>query len=216
MAFNAAEQSGYQSTYGGGLGSIYQYGHAMPAGPYSFLPQKPGKPTAAGASGATSSSGGGGAGEDFFKSVLTGGAMPFSPTAKAGMVSHASDMNAAAEGANNQRLDNNAAAGGASATDPSFQAAKLGNQAQRQTANQTAVRDIDTQAETQNFNAQMNAADALNRNQMSREAFANGQSSQAMSFLPFNQRPSGRTGGNNFQGGMPGFYNMADDGDYRY
>lgn len=206
MAFNPAGASGYQSTYGSGLGPVYQYGAAMPAGPYSFLPQKP-TGGAAGASGSSAHTGGGGAGEDFFKSVLSGGALPFSPTAKAGMVSHASDMNAAAEGANNQRLDNNAAAGGASSTDPSFQAAKMGNQAQRQTANQTAVRDIDTQAETQNFGAQMNAADALNRNQMSREAFANGQSSQAMSFLPFNQRGGGSNGGSNFQGGLLGFQN---------
>jgi hypothetical protein len=190
-----------QSTYGSGLGNIYQYGAANPRGPYSFLPQSGGTAAAGGASSqSTTAAGGGGAGEAFFNGVLSGDKMPFNPATRANMVSRASDMTAAAEGANNQRAANNAAAGGASASDPSFQAAQMGNQAARQTANQTAVRDIDTTAEQQNFGAQMNAAEALNRNAMTREGYANGLSAQAMSFLPWNQGGSRQSGGNNFQG----------------
>jgi hypothetical protein len=117
-------------------------------------------------------------------------------------------MTAAAEGANNQRNASVAAAGGASANDPSYQAAQLANQANRQTANQTAVRDIDTETEKANFGAEAEAANALNQNAMQRESYAHQQanqaSNQAMSFLPWNQSGNsgssggGSHGGNNF------------------
>jgi hypothetical protein len=123
------------------------------------------------------------------------------------MVSRASDMTAAAEGANNQRTASVAAAGGASANDPSYQAAQLANQANRQTANQTAVRDIDTETEKANFGAEAEAANALNQNAMQRESYAHQQANQAnnqaMSFLPWNASGgSSGNGGNNFKDGM--------------
>lgn len=210
MAFNAAEQSGYQSTYGGGLGNIYQYGNAMPAGPYSFL----NKPTAAGASGAsggsaTSTSGTGA--EAWLNDVLSGKNLPFSPFAQQQMLSQQSDMNAAAEGAQNQQLDNVAAAGGASANDPSRQSAKAGNMARRQTANATSARDISTKASTANFGAQADAASQLNQNQLTREGFQHGQQNQALGFMPWNQGGGQRSGGNNFRGTNSSFLQFAPD-----
>jgi hypothetical protein len=111
------------------------------------------------------------AADKFFSGVLSGENLPFSPFQKSQMLSQASDMSAAAESALNNRMTGNAAFGGASANDPSLQAARLSNQAARQAQNQTAARDIDTQANERNFSAQMAAAEALNRNQLQREAW---------------------------------------------
>jgi hypothetical protein len=157
--------------------------------------------------------------------------VPFNPTVRANQISRMSDMTSAAEGANNARNAANAAAGGASASDPSFQAAQMGNQNARQIANQTGVRDIDTNAETQNFGAQMNAAENLNQNQMRREAYAHGDIQSALGFLPGRIGGGGGSSsghGNNFNGTAgqgPGFLQISPDeenmlqnpnGTYRY
>lgn len=205
-----------QSSYGSGLGTgVQAYGQENPWGPYSFLPGAPQSAPGSGQSSyggqgysgwkppeyqnpsatpsatstTTASSGPSANGEAFFNSVLSGEKVPFNPTVRANQVSRMSDMTSAAEGANNSRNAANAAAGGASASDPSFQAAQMGNQNARQIANQTGVREIDTNAEQQNFGAQMNAAENLNQNQMRREAYAHGDIQSALGFLP------GRIGG---------------------
>lgn len=209
MPFEGNRGSSTQSTTGQRLGApIYQWGAANPYGPYSGLPGA-GKPAGGSTTtaAATTPAAGPNEGEAWYKSVLSGGKLPFNPATKANMVSRASDMTAAAEGANNQRNASVAAAGGASANDPSYQAAQLANQASRQTANQTAVRDIDTEAEKANFGAEAEAANALNQNAMQRESYAHQQANQAnnqaMSFLPWNQSGgSGSSGGNNFKDGM--------------
>lgn len=124
------------------------------------------------------------AGADFLGGVVSGKQLPFSPEWQAGQLSQQSDMSAAAEGAQNAQLAGRAAMGGASAFDPSFAAAQAGNMARRQTANQTAKRNIGQQAQTGNFAAQMDAANALNRNEMQRQQWAQQQAGNAMAFLP--------------------------------
>jgi len=115
------------------------------------------------------------------------------------------DMSAAAEAAQNEQMVANAAAGGASATDPSMQGAKAAALARRQTDNSQARGAITAKANTANFGAQMDAAGQLNSNAMQRAGWAQQQSnnaqSQASSFLPWNQS-GGSSGGNNFKGGM--------------
>jgi len=208
MAFNAAEYS--QPTYGAGLGTIYQYGHQTPAGPYSFLQNAQGgtgvggKPPATGASTATATSGPTASAESWMNDVLSGKNLPFSPQQIAAQTTQQTDMNAAAESARNGQLDANAAAGGASATDPSFQGAKAANFARRQTDNSRAAGQITSQANSANFGAQQNAASQLNQNAMQRESYQHQNQGQASGFLPWNQQ--GHQGGGE---STPSFYNFG-------
>lgn len=211
--------TGTQSTYGSGLGGIYQYGYANPYGPYSGLQKAGGAqtgggtPTYGGGSTTTSRSGPTPTAEAWMNDVLAGKNLPFSPFAKSQMLSQQSDMSAAAEGARNQQMMGAAAMGGASASDPSLQGARMSNMAARQTQNQTAARDIDAQAYQANFGAQMDAASMLNQNAMNREAFQNGMQRTALGFMPWNQRGGGGgTGVNNFNYGPSAYH----DTQYRY
>lgn len=199
MAWNAAEQSGYQSNYGSGLGTIYQFGHQTPMGPYSSLQGE----------GATSSStikptGGANPADQWLTDVMNGKNLPFGPAQQAAQLTQQTDMNAAAEHARNGQMEANAAAGGASATDPSFAGAKAANFARRQTDNSRAAGNIASQAGSANFGAQANAAGQLSQNAMQREGWQQQNANQAMGFMPWNQ--GGRTsGGNNFGGSNQGF-----------
>ena len=197
--------SSYQSNYGAGLGGIQQFGYANPLGPYYGL-NRPGtttgsRPGAAGST-ATATSGPTASAEAWMNDVLAGKNLPFSPFTQSQMLSKQSDMSAAAEGARNQQLANTAAMGGASAGDPSMNAARMSNMAARQAQNQTSARDIGAQAAQANFGAQMDAASQLNQNAMNREAFANGMQRTALGFMPWAQGGGGgqSSGGNNFGG----------------
>lgn len=166
---------------------------------YYSTPQTIGRPVGGGTAGGMTGSGSRGgsnpAAESFYNDVLSGKQLPFSPFAKSQMLSQQSDMSAAAEGARNQQMYGAAAAGGASANDPSMKAAALSNMAARQTQNQTAARDIDTAAYQANFGAQMGAANQLNANAMAREQWAQQAASGAGVGMPFSPWGSGQSGG---------------------
>jgi hypothetical protein len=150
-------------SYGSGLGSVYQYGQANPYGPTIGMQrggQTPGTGTGltAGQPGATSR-------ESVARTYLTGTVQgqntPFDQNTRNSMYSQASGMNAAAEGAQNQQMSEQAAMGGVSPTDPSYQAAQRQSMAMRQGANQRAMGQIDSQANLANQQAQSQAATTL-------------------------------------------------------
>lgn len=116
--------------------------------------------------------GGGSAADKWLNDIMSGKNLPFNAQVQAAQISEQSDMNAAGEAARNGQLDATAAAGGASASDPSLQGARASNFARRQTDNQTSVRDINQRGSLMNFNAQQQAAGQLNSNQMQREGWA--------------------------------------------
>jgi hypothetical protein len=84
--------------------------------------------------------------------------------------------------------------------------------AARQTQNQTAARDIDTQANTANFGAQMNAASQLNQNAMQRAQWAQAAASGAgvgMAFSPWGSGQGGDGGGGGQSGPFGGYHGSA-------
>ncbi len=204
MAFNAAEQSGYQSTYGGGLGSIYQYGHQNPAGPYAMLQQA--KPGAGGAAAGAAGGGAGGAGDStarkYLEGVVGGQNTPYNQTTRDSMYSQQAGMAGAAEAGRNQMAAEQSAAGGASPSDPGYQRLIRQSMAARQSQNQQSMGDIDRTANIANQQAQQSAAGQLMGSEDERYALTQG----------FNQRASqaalgylyggggGSSGGNNFGG----------------
>jgi hypothetical protein len=125
VAYNPGSRPGVQSTYGGGLGSVFQYGHANPYGPTLGLNQRPGQRPAASSSQQSSTAP---RPESAALSYLTGTVQgqnaPYNQQAIDSQYSQASGMNAAAETAQNTQAAEQAAAGGASPTDPSYQAAQ--------------------------------------------------------------------------------------------
>lgn len=176
MAFNAAGASGYQSTYGSGLGNIYQYGAQNPSGPMLGLNKPQG-----GAGGLASSTKP--TSESVAQKYLTGTVQgqnaPYNPAAINSQYSQASGMNAAAETAQNNRLNETAAAGGASANDPSAVAARSQNMAMRQGANQRAMGQIESQASMANQQAQQQAASTLLGSEDRNSALDKGHGAQA-------------------------------------
>jgi hypothetical protein len=186
-----------------GLGGNYRP-TSKPTGTYGqynyyTTPQTIGKPIGGGTSGGGSSATttGNSDAEAFFKDVMAGNRLPFGPQQQAAQLSQASDMTSAAESAQNQALMAAGAAGGASANDPSVQAAKMNNMARRQVGNQTAARDIQTRADQTNFGAQMDAAGQLNSNAMQRAQWAQSQGGGAagLAYSPFGSGMGGGGGG---------------------
>jgi len=157
-----------------------------------------GRPAAAPATGAAGNSA-----QQWLNDVLSGKNLPFNAQVQAQQISQASDMNAAGEAARNNQIDANAAAGGASARDPSLQGAKAANFARRQTDNQTSARDIMERGVGLNFNAQAGAASELNNNQMQREGWAQQAAMQRQGAM-FN-RPQEGGGGGHVRGSPLGF-----------
>lgn len=202
--FNS-QGGGRQSTYGGGLGGIYQYGRANPYGPTIGMQragQSPGiNPNAGAATGAATKES---AARNYLTGTVQGQNTPFNEATRNSMYSQASGMNAAAEGAQNQRINETAAMGGASANDPSAQAARSQNMALRQGANQRAMGTIESQANLANQQAQSQAATTLLGSEDRNNALAQGHASQAqqaaLSYLYGGGGASGGNGGNNFQG----------------
>lgn len=89
--------------------------------------------------------------------VASGKNLPYDATTRSNMLSHAGEMNAAAEQAQSGQLRNAAASGGASLNDPSMQAAQRELMSRRQSGNASAAQQIDSQANLANFNAQQDA-----------------------------------------------------------
>lgn len=183
------------------ISDMYAYGQkpVTTYGQYNYYnqPQVIGRPVdpqnnpAAGAGSAMSTTGNSDA-EAWFKDVMSGKNLPFSQQQQAAQLTQQTDMNAAAESARNGQLDANAAAGGASASDPSFRGAKAANFARRQTDNSHAAGGIAAQANSANFGAEQQAATQLNQNSMQRAQWA--QSSMGNN-VPFSPWGSGQGGG---------------------
>ena len=194
---------GRQSTYGQGLGPIYQFGAANPAGPYAGLDRAPGAGGPAGGAGGPAG-GAESAAMKYLSGVVSGENTPYNESTRSSMYSQASGMNAAAEGAQNAQLQSSIAAGGASSTDPSAMTALRQNMAARQGANQRSMGDIDRTANLANQGAQQQAAGTLLSNETAREMAMKSQnqsaSNAAMSYLyGGGGGASQNRGGNNFQ-----------------
>lgn len=203
-----------QSTYGQGLGGIQAWGYANPLGPYAGLQNN--TPGAGGSGSGSSTAAPVASGADkWLEDVLAGKNLPFSPEQQAAQLTQQSDMSAAAEGARNEQAGAAASAGGSSGRDPSLQGAKMNSLARRQTDNQQAAGNIAAQAGQVNFGAQMNAANTLSGNSMTREGWnqqnRQSASNNAQQFLPWNQSGGGN-GGNNFKGGMASLTPNRGDG----
>lgn len=218
MAFNAAEQSGYQSTYGSGLGPIYQFGAQNPYGPYAGLQKAPGVSAPGAAShGSSSVSGSAGptdAASQFFNSVLSGQRLPYDQETQGSLYSTASDMSAQAEKANNDQATAAAQRGGASANDPSLQGQRASAMSQRQGQNIRSKQDISSKANVANFGAQNDAANALQQANFEQQRINSGNMNALMPYSRGGQ--GGSSGGNNFTGsGAMGYFSSANTGDFR-
>lgn len=153
-------------------GPIKQFGYENPNGPYGGG----GGGTGSGSSGPTN------AASQWYEGVMKGDNLPYSPFAVKNLESQATDMNAAAEGARNEQMTGQAAANGASASDPSMQGAKMNSMARRQTDNTQAVNDIQSKANQANFSAQADAAAHMTQMKLAYDEMAN---SNAMRYSPF-------------------------------
>ena len=201
-------QTSTTSSYMGLGGPIMQYGYQNPYGPPGMRTNLSAQnPTGnnAGSSG-SGSSGPTNAASSWYNGVLSGTNLPYSPFAKTNLESKATGMNAAAETARNQTMVGNAAANGASASDPSMQGAKLNSMAHRQTDNANSVQDIESQANQANFAAQANAAAHLSQTQLAYDEMAN---SNAMRYSPFGQGGGGSSRGSRAEN--PGFLQLGVD-----
>jgi hypothetical protein len=176
-------------------GPIMQYGYQNKNGPYGMGGGAGGAGSGSGSSGPTN------AASAWYNGVLSGTNLPYSPFAKANLESKATGMNAAAETARNETMVGNAAANGASASDPSMAGAKLNSMARRQSDNANSVQDIESQANQANFAAQANAAAHLSQTQLAYDEMANG---NAMRYSPFAGGYGGGSSGRT-QGGGGGF-----------
>ncbi len=201
MAFNPAEASGYQSTYGAGLGGVQAYGYGNPYGPYAGLNKAPGVGGTSSSSSTSTPAPANTAAMNFLNSVVSGGTLPYGQQQQDAMFGQASGMNAAAEASQNSEANDSASTNGASPTDPSLQNQFRQNAARRQTGNQRAMGEIQSKAGSANFGAQANAAGELMNQDRFNQDLAARQSGQAMSML--SQRYSGG-GRNNYS--TPGDY----------
>lgn len=184
-----------QSGYGSGLGGIQQFGYGNPMGPYAGLSNGWGSAPATGGTTAPATGGGTGAAEStarkYLEGVVQGQNTPYNEATRNSMYSRASGMNAAAEGAQNRQISEQAAMGGASPRDPSYAGLMRQSMAQRQGANMQAAGDIDRTANLANQEAQYNAASRLMGSEDERYALQQG----------FNERASARALGYLFGSG---------------
>ena len=176
--------SGSQSTYGSGLGNVYQYGSQNPAGPYAFMAQKPGGGSAGGAQSGAAAGGGSSGGADsaarkYLEGVVSGQNTPYNQTTRDNMYSQQSNMAAGAESGRNQQIAEQSAMGGASPSDPSYQRLIRQSMAQRQSQNQQSMGDIDRTANLANQQAQTGAAQALMGSEDERFALSQGMNQRA-------------------------------------
>lgn len=166
--------------YGTGLGGIQQFGQVNPMGPYAYMgAQRPGQTPAAGAA-STAGDRGSSIARDYLTGVVQGQNTPYNEATRTSMYGRAAGMNAAAEGAQNRQLSEQAAMGGASPTDPSYANLMRQTMAQRQGANVQAAGDIDRTANLANQQAQIGAADRLMGSEDERYALQQGYNQRAM------------------------------------
>jgi hypothetical protein len=170
-----------------------------------------------GTGGSTTTSGSAGptdAASAFFNEVLSGKKLPYDQSTQDSLYSTASDMSAAAEGANLEQATATAQRGGASANDPSLQGQRLSLQSQRQGQNMKSKQDISNKSNIANFGAQEDAANALQQANFEQQRINQGNMN---SLMPYSRGGSGGSGkGNNF-GGNQGFlqFQNANLGNFR-
>lgn len=212
-SFNAASGN-RQPTYGSGLGMpIQQFGQANPYGPYAFMQQGSQKP--GGGSGMSSGSGPAeSTARRYLEGVVQGQNTPYNETTRTNMYSRASGMNAAAEGAQNRQIQEQAAMGGASPRDPSYANLMRQSMAQRQGANMQAAGDIDRTANLANQQTQMGAAQALMGSEDERYALQQGYNQRmAQTALGYLYGGGGsNNGANSGPNQMLGFYGQGGFG----
>ncbi len=175
-------QQGGGNRQGGytGLGGIQRYGQANPMGPFGMLgAQSPGY-NPAGGTGGTTGDRGSSVARDYLTGVVQGQNTPYNEATRTSMYGRAAGMNAAAEGAQNRQLGEQAAMGGASPTDPSYANLMRQSMAQRQGANVQAAGDIDRTANLANQQTQQQAAGALMGSEDERYALQQGYNQRAM------------------------------------
>lgn len=189
-----------------GLGTVYQYGHQNPAGPYAMLQQggaAAARPGASTASGGTSGGGADSTARKYLEGVVGGQNTPYNQATRDSMYSQQSGMAGAAEAGRNQQIAEQSAQGGASPSDPGYQRLIRQSMAARQSQNQQSMGDIDRTANLANQQAQQSAAGQLMGSEDERYALSQG----------FNQRASqaalGYLMGTGGSGGGVNNFNLA-------
>jgi len=179
-------QQGLGNRQGGytGLGGIQRFGQANPMGPFTGLAggggQSPGYNPTGGAAGGSTGDRGSSVARDYLTGVVQGQNTPYNEATRTSMYGRAAGMNAAAEGAQNRQMSEQAAMGGASPTDPSYANLMRQSMAQRQGANVQAAGDIDRTANLANQQTQQQAAGALMGSEDERYALQQGYNQRAM------------------------------------
>lgn len=201
-----------------GLGTVYQYGHQNPQGPYAFLAQNgsANKPTNSGGSTGGSSGGADSAARQYLSGVVSGQNAPYNQKTRDSMYSQQSNMAAAAEAGRNQQIAEQSAMGGASPSDPSYQRLIRQSMAARQSQNQQSMGDIDRTANLANQQAQQSAANTLLGSEDERYALQQGYNQRATQMALGYLYGGGSGGGNNssnYNGNqMLGFYGLGGFG----
>ena len=189
-------------TYSGLGTNVQRFGQANPYGPFAGMQGAGGQPQGGSASGG-STGGADSAARKYLTGVVEGQNTPYNQTTRDSMYSQQSGMAGAAEAGRNQQLSEQAAIGGASPTDPSYQRLIRQSMAQRQSQNQQSMGDIDRTANLANQSAQSDAASRLMGSEDERFALQQGYNQRAtqmaMGYL-YGNGGGQSSGGNNFQG----------------
>ncbi len=190
-----------------GLGNIQQFGYANPSGPYGMMGAQPAGGGAGGAGGRGGAAGGAeSVARNYLTGVVQGTNTPYNEATKTAMYGRASGMNAAAEGAQNRQIGEQAAMGGASPNDPSYANLMRQSMAQRQGANVQAAGDIDRTANLANQQTQQAAAGTLMNSEDERNALQQGYNQRAL------QTAMGYLyGGGGQSGGSVNNFNLAQE-----
>lgn len=209
------QQMGGENRSGGytGLGNIQQFGYANPYGPYATMQRGYGGPQNTASTGAGGKTGGDSVARQYLTGVVQGQNTPYNQTTRDSMYSQQSGMAAAAEAGRNQQLAEQAAIGGASPSDPSYQRLIRQSMAARQSQNQQAMGDIDRTANLANQQAQMGAAERLMSSEDEQNALAQGYNARATQAALGYLYGGGGTRSSNYQGNqMLGFYGQGGFG----
>jgi hypothetical protein len=199
-----AQQMGANRTGGAysGLGTgVQQFGQANPYGPFATLGGASGGDPKSSTGG--TSSGADSAARQYLSGVVSGQNTPYNQTTRDSMYSQQSGMAANAEAGRNQQIAEQAAVGGASPSDPSYQRLIRQSMAARQSQNQQSMGDIDRTANLANQQTQQQAAGTLLGSEDERNALQQGYNQRAtqmaMGYL-YGNGGGQSSGGNNFQG----------------
>ena len=200
-------------TYGGLGTNIQRFGQANPYGPFAGMQGAGGQPQGNSAGG-REGGGADSAARKYLTGVVEGQNTPYNQTTRDNMYSQQSNMAGAAEAGRNQQLSEQAAIGGASPTDPSYQRLIRQSMAQRQSQNQQSMGDIDRTANLANQQTQQQAAGTLMGSEDERFALQQGYNQRAtqmaMGYL------YGNSGGNQGPNSQPnqflGYYGQGGFG----